>query len=159
MAYLIDGNNFLGWTLAGQIRDHQSKVNLIRKIRIFQSLKRCRVIVVFDGPPEEVMPEEECRNTKLAVVHPSPGSTADSAIKDIITRQTDRRRLFVVSSDRELLSFVKSKGAQSLSCKDFNQLLGKALKDHKKASELKKEAVLPSKLETDIWIRIFNQKK
>jgi hypothetical protein len=65
----------------------------------------------------------------------------------------------VVSSDREIKDFAKSKGAISLSCKEFYKEFRTVLKEHKKSQELEKTFDPPSPLETNQWLKIFKAKK
>jgi hypothetical protein len=52
MAYLIDGNNFIGHTSRYEHRDPRSKRELTAKLWIFHKMKRTKIFLVFDGPPD-----------------------------------------------------------------------------------------------------------
>ncbi len=93
------------------------------------------------------------------MIFPSFDQDADDAIKEIISKETDLRRFFVVSSDREIKNFAKAKGAKSLSCKEFERELKSALKEHRESQAKEKKAPPPSSLEIDQWLKIFKKKK
>lgn len=159
MPYLIDGNNLIGYLPSLEIRSDESRHELISRLIVFQKVKNTRVVVVFDGPPDPDLTEEDFKGISFFVHYPDFGQNADSVIKKIISKETDLRRFFVVSSDREIISFAKSKGAQSLKCPEFNKLLKKALKKYKKIMELEKNVELPSPLEVKLWSNLFERKK
>lgn len=159
MAYLIDGNNFLGYTSSYALRDPRSKYSLVLKLLLFQRLKRTRVFLVFDGTPDPNLMDEKFKKKKFSIIYPALGQNADAVIKELILKQTDRRKFFVVSSDRDIKDYAKAKGAKTLSSKEFHGQLKKILKEHRKAQELEKKAISSSPLEINLWLEVFNQKK
>lgn len=158
MPYLIDGNNLLGFIAPSKFKDLRSKYDLVLKLRIFQRVKRTRVILVFDGYPNLDLPPEYYRGKKFLILFPPPDQNADQVIKETILKQTDLRRFFVVSSDREIKNFARIKGAKPLSCEDFSRQLGKVLKESKKTREEEKDVSSPSPLEVNQWLEIFKRK-
>ncbi len=158
MAYLIDGNNFLGRTISPVYRDPQHRYDLARRLLIFQRLTRSRVILVFDGPPDPKLLEAEAPGGKFSVLFPPPGETADAVIKGLLDSLKDLRRFFLVSSDRELRAFARSHGAQVLTCGEFNAMLKEAVKSNRRAREMSKITEKPSPLELDLWSEVFTKK-
>ncbi|MFW6124112.1 MAG: NYN domain-containing protein [Acidobacteriota bacterium] len=159
MPYLIDGNNFIGYLPTLEIKSPESRYELISRLIIFQKVKHTRVMVVFDGPPDPNLIDEDFKGMSFYVLYPDFGQDADTVIKKIISKETDLRQFFVVSSDREIKFFAKSKGAKSLNCQEFNKQLKKALKRYKKIMELEKNVEFPSPLEVKFWSKIFERKK
>lgn len=159
MAYLIDGNNFLGYISLGNFKDPREKYTLIGRLWRFQRIKKARVFVVFDGPPDSWLEDERFKKQKFSLVYPSPGEAADSVIKKIVSEQTDLRRFFVVSSDRDLKAFAKAAGAKTLSCAEFNKELKKILREHRKEREIEKRENNLSSLELNLWLDVFKNKK
>jgi predicted RNA-binding protein with PIN domain len=157
MPYLIDGNNLMGHLFPHSFREKQSKYNLIYDLLIFQRRKKTRVSVVFDGAAEPGL--EKFQKKEFSIIHPPLGQKADGIIKEIISRETDLRRFFVVSSDREIKSFARSKGAKALSSKEFNRELKTALKQNIKFQEFQKDVSELSPLEIDHWLMIFKNRK
>lgn len=159
MAYLIDGSNFIGYLSPSLLKDPKTKYSLASRLFIFQQTKKTRVLLVFDGTPDLNLIGKKFQKKNFSVIFPPPDQNADGVIKEIISKQTDLRRFFVVSSDREIKDFAKSKGAKSLSCKEFYQEFKSVLKEHKKSQELEKTFDPPSPLEINQWIKIFKAKK
>ncbi len=158
MAYLIDGNNLLGHTIPPAYRDPQHRYDLARRLLIFQRVTRSRIILVFDGPPDPRLTEVEVPGGKFTVLFPPPGETADAVIRGLIESLIDRRRLFLVSSDRELRSLARGRGAQVLTCGEFNAMLKETLKKHRSAQEMTKRSEEHSPLEIDLWSDLFTKK-
>lgn len=158
MAYLIDGNNLIGHTPSLNLRDPISKHRLVSKLRIFQKVKMTKVTLVFDGPPEPNLLDKKFQTKRFSIVYPSEDENADDVIKKIILKQSDRRRFFVVSSDREIKSFAKARGAKALSSKEFNKELVKVLKEYKKSLETTKKDTPLTALEINHWLEIFGTK-
>jgi len=159
VAYLIDGNNFIGHSSPAELRDPQSKHRLVSKLQRFQRQKKTRVLVVFDGNPDSDFIDERFRKKYFSVLFPSFDQNADEVIKEIISKQTDLRRFFVVSSDREIKNFAKEKGAKSLSCEEFERELKSALKEHRESQAEEKKVAPPSSFEINQWLKIFKNKK
>lgn len=159
MAYLIDGNNFIGHLWPARLKDERSKHRLISQLLVFKRLKRTKIYLVFDGPPLLDVESERLQKHSLSLIYPGLEEDADQVIQKIILRQTDRRRFYVVSSDRDIRRFAKAQGAKSLSCREFHRLLRSSLKDYKKSQEAKKEDIALSPLEVSHWSEIFKTKK
>lgn len=159
MAYLIDGNNFIGHLSTSSLKDPRSKHSLVSKLSIFQRLKKTRVLIVFDGTADLNLIGKNFQKKSFSVIFPPPGQNADNIIKEIILKQTDLRRFFVVSSDRDIKNFARTKGANSMSCREFNQELKATMKEHRKSQEIEKKFTPPSPLEVNQWLKIFKAKK
>lgn len=159
MAYLIDGNNFIGHTSPYELRDPRSKYSLIAKLLIFNKIEKAKMIVVFDGPPDPEITDQNFPGRALTVLHPDIGHSADGIIKDIISKRARERRFYVVTSDREIKDYARTNGIKSLSCEEFNKQLKAALKENKGLKEMDKETRLPSPLETNHWVDIFEKKR
>ncbi len=159
MAYLIDGNNLIGHSSPAELRDPQSKFRLVSKLQRFQRQKKTRVLVVFDGNPDPDFIDAKYRKKKFSVIFPPFDQNADEVIKKIISKQTDLRRFFVVSSDREIKDFARVKGAKPLSCKEFERELKSALKEHRESQAEEKKVSAPSSVEINQWLKIFKNKK
>ena len=159
MAFLVDGNNLIGQTPTLSVKDPKSRHRLIFRLLIFQKVKNTRVILVFDGPPDLSLSENTFQGIPFSVHHPAFDEDADMVIKDIISKQTDLRQFHVVSSDREIQTYARSKGAKSLNCVEFNRMLKQTMREHKNLSEMEKNTATPSPLEVKHWTDIFNLKK
>ena len=158
MAYLIDGNNFIGHTSSYKLRDPRSKYELVSKLITFQKVKRTRIHLVFDGSPDPNFLHQNLQTKRFSIAYPQEGESGDETIKRIISKQTDLRRFFVVSSDREIQHFAKAKGAKVLSCSEFKKELRRGLRTYRKSLEEKKKVTSPSDLEISHWLEIFKMK-
>jgi predicted RNA-binding protein with PIN domain len=157
MAYLIDGNNLLGRIAAHELRDRTGRDGLVVRLLAFQRVTRTRIYLVFDGRPEDdrtVVPV----NPKFTILFPEPGGSADDVIHAMIEGQTDRRRFFVVSSDREVREFARSHGLTPITSDVFARELKQAIKEGKKRRELDKRTEPPTELEIDLWNDVFKSK-
>jgi predicted RNA-binding protein with PIN domain len=157
MAYLIDGNNFLGHISPLEIRDSRSRYVLVLKLLSFQGQKKNRIFLVFDGPPDENLEVLVRERKKFFVIYPPRGQKADAVIQEILERQADLRRFFVVTSDRELSAFARGRGASVLKPKAFNQELRNALKERRKDRELAKDDKSLTSLEVRLWDDVFRE--
>jgi predicted RNA-binding protein with PIN domain len=159
MAYLIDGNNFIGHTSSYQLRDPRSKYSLVAKLLIFNKIQKAKIIVVFDGPPDPEITDQNFPEKSLTILFPDRGQNADTIIKDIISKRARERRFYVVSSDREIKDYARTCGIKPISCEEFNKELKEALKENKDLKEMEKETQFPSPLEIDHWVDIFEKKR
>jgi len=159
VAYLIDGSNFIGYASPHNLKDPIAKYRLVSNLLTFQRLKRTRILLVFDGTPDLNLIGEKSQKRNFSIIFPPSDQNADGIIKEIISKQTDLRRFYVVSSDREIKRFAKAKGAIPISSKEFNRELQTALKEHRKSLAIEKKFTSLSPLEVDQWLKIFKNKK
>jgi len=157
MAYLIDGNNLLGRLAPHELRTREGRDGLVVKLLAFQKVTHTRILLVFDGNPERERTEVPV-NPKFTILYPGEGQSADDVIEDVISRLTDRRRFFVVSSDRAVREFAKASGVAPVTSDDFAAELKAALKERRKQKELEKKVDSPSPLEVDLWGEVFKAK-
>ncbi len=157
MAYLIDGNNLLGRIAPHELREPGGRDGLVVRLLAFQRVTRARIRLVFDGNPD-VRPTDIAVNPKFTIHYPGEGQSADDVIRDMILRQTDRRRFFVVSSDRALRGLAEKRGLESVTSDAFARELKAAIKEGKKRRELEKRTEVPTGLEIDLWDEVFRSK-
>jgi predicted RNA-binding protein with PIN domain len=157
MAYLIDGNNLLGRIAPHELRERTGRDGLIVRLLAFQRVTRARIHLVFDGNPEESRTDVPV-NDKFTIHFPGAGQSADDVIRDMIEAQADRRRFFLVTSDRALRELAKKRGIEALTSDTFARELKAAIKEGKKRRELEKRTEAPSSLEIDLWGEVFRSK-
>jgi predicted RNA-binding protein with PIN domain len=158
MPYLIDGSNLIGHIPHLTLEDPRSKYRLVAQLLIFQRIKRIKIILVFDGPPDLHLIGKEFRGKKFDIIYPSYEENADTIIKTWIEKQTDLRQVYVISSDREINTFARMKGAKVKRCDEFHKELKAVLKEYRAASAMKKADTSLSPLEVNHWIKIFESK-
>jgi predicted RNA-binding protein with PIN domain len=157
MAYLIDGNNLLGRIAPHELREPSGREGLVGRLLAFQRVTRTRIHLVFDGNPEET-PSAIPINPKFTVHFPGAGGSADDVIREMIAAQADKRRFFVVSSDRAIRDMARKKGLTSVTSDEFARELKAAIKTGKSRRELEKRADAPTDLEVDLWDQVFKSK-
>ncbi len=158
MSYVIDGSNLLGQRTPGGHRDPEERSRLVAELIVFQRLSRSRIVVVFDGPWDDRFDEGRLP-AKLHVLFPPPGEKADGVIEELILSSTDRRRMTVVSSDRELRSVARSRGVAVLRTAEFERRLKTVLRQGRKERELDKPRASMTSLETRLWLDLFRERK
>ena len=159
MAFLIDGNNFLGYAYPGQMRDPENRMALARRLLAFAHHTRNRVHLVFDGRGSDDLAELTRGDDRLRLRLPREDESADEVIIDLIDRSTDRRRLTVVSNDRALRDYARESGAASLLCREFDSRLKDALRERKAGREMAKPEGKPSSFEVGFWLELMEKKR
>jgi predicted RNA-binding protein with PIN domain len=157
MAYLIDGNNLLGRIAPHELRERSGRDGLVVRLLAYQRVTRARIHLVFDGNPDET-PTDIAVNPKFTIHFPGAGQSADDVIRDMVARQIDRRRFFVVSSDRAIRELAKKKGLEAVTSDVFARELKTAIKEGKKRRELEKRTEAPTELEIGLWDEVFRSK-
>jgi predicted RNA-binding protein with PIN domain len=157
MAYLIDGNNLLGRIAPDELRERSGRDGLVVRLLAFQRVTRTRIHLVFDGNPEAT-PTDIAVNPKFTIHYPGAGQSADDVIRDMLAEQTDRRRFFVVTSDRAIRELAKKRGLEAVTSDTFARELKAAIKEGKKRRELEKRTETPTGLEVDLWDEVFRSK-
>lgn len=155
MPYLIDGSNLIGHIPTLELRDPKSKHRLVAQLLAFQVIKKTKIFLVFDGPPDHDLLEKNPHRSDFAILWPNQEESADTLISQWVQKQTDLRHFYVVSSDREIKTFARESGAKILDCKEFHKLLKTALKEYKESQAMEKEDITLSPLELDHWLEIF----
>lgn len=159
MAYLIDGNNLLGFLFPGRHRDPENKLKLVRRLIAFHRSKRVRIILVFDGAPVPDPSEMALPNERFTILHPGRGEPADAIIGEFLDRAGDKRHLTVVSTDRAIRTAARLAGARPLTGKEFAAELNRTLRERRAERELDKNDPPPTGLETRLWAQVFKDRK
>lgn len=126
MPYLIDGNNLIGAIRVIDIRDPAAREKLIRLLGRFQRARNKKVVVVFDGPPPPgARPVTNFGG--LTAIYAGPEKDADTRIRQILEESSDPKSFTVVSSDRQVYSFARWKGANAVRVMSFYKDLRSSL--------------------------------
>jgi predicted RNA-binding protein with PIN domain len=151
MPYLVDGNNLLGsWGGPRGPDDRRSEV--VRRVIAFCRARGARAVLVFDGHPlRSDLVAQDLGPITLRV--PEPGQDADTVIRMWLDRAARPADWIVVTSDKPLYSYAKTRGASVLRAHEWNAL-ERRLVD--KASAAKGEK--PDREDdVDGWLRRFGQ--
>ncbi len=120
MPYLIDGNNLLG-SWGGPVPGQDRRGEVVRRVAAFCRARGARATLVFDGAPlRGDVPVQEIG--PVAVRVPSPGGDADSVIREVVDGAAQPRDLVVVTSDKALYSYARTRGARVLRAHEWNAL-------------------------------------
>ncbi len=149
MPYLIDGNNLIGAIRVIDIRDSAAREKMTRMLAAYQRAKNNSVIVVYDGPPPGGV-----RSTTniggLRIIYAGPESDADSRIRKILEQAAEPSSFVVVSSDKQVYSHARWRGAKAMRVMPFFSDLQQTLeRDGRQAAEF--DALNDD--EVDEWIR------
>lgn len=157
MPYIIDGDNVIGSSPDIWMEDPKARAKLIYVIKKFQENKKSNVTIVFDGAPENGVQRENLGD-KFCVRYPQPGTSADDEIKQILNGINYFRDVIVVTSDRELRTFAKKKGARIINSIEFYFELKRFSRIHGKKEETEKRIDTQlSDNEVEQWMKVFER--
>jgi predicted RNA-binding protein with PIN domain len=151
--YLIDGNNLLG-SWGGPAVPGDGRVEVLRRVAAFCRAKGARAVLVFDGAPFR----PDLGGQELGAVSlrfPAEGRDADSVIRDLVDAARNPGDLVVVSSDKALYSYARTRGARTLRAQEWNALArGASARTRRGAPRSEKP-----EHETDIegWLKRFGR--
>lgn len=120
MPYLIDGNNLLG-SWGGPAVGADGRVEVVRRVSAFCRARGARATIVFDGAPMRFDVHEQ-RLGAVTLRFPTAGKDADSVIRDLVDRAPRPVELIVVTSDKPLYSYARTRGASVLRAHEWNAL-------------------------------------
>jgi predicted RNA-binding protein with PIN domain len=120
LPYLIDGNNLLG-SWGGPAVEGDGRVEVVRRVAAFCRAKGARATIVFDGAP--FRPELGGQQLgAVSVRFPPQGRDADSLIREIVDAAERPGELVVVTSDKPVYSYARTRGARAMSAREWNAL-------------------------------------
>jgi predicted RNA-binding protein with PIN domain len=151
MSYLVDGNNVMGQRVGWHRDKPGARRGLLEELARFAMVKRVSVSVVFDGQPEQHFADGSSYKG-VKVFYAERGSNADERIKRMVDEARARRTLLVVTSDRELASYVRQCGAQVIRSGDFRERLAEAAADKSSATD---EEPKVNQKDVPEWMRYF----
>jgi len=151
MPYLIDGNNLLGRSKEINLKSPHSREILIGELLAFQKERSAKLIVVFDGLPDEYLRRDTLSLGNLDIRFAGEKSDADSLILKIIEKASDPASFILVSSDKSLTDRARFMNAKVLKCHQFR----KKMEGVKTSFQSKLEPKLGED-EIDEWFQYFS---
>jgi len=153
MPYLIDGNNLLG-SWGGPAVPGDGRAEVLRRVAGFCRAKGARAVLVFDGAPFR----PDLGGQELGAVSlrfPAAGEDADSLIRALVDAAKHPGELVVVTSDKPLYSYARTRGAQVLRAHEWNALA----RDAKPRTRRRAPAGEKPERETDVegWLKRFSR--
>lgn len=150
MAYIVDGNNVMGQAPGWHRDKSKSRMALLEKLAAFARAGKARVTVVFDGGPDNALPEGVAFHG-VKVLYAERGSDADARIERLVETAPNPRGLTVVTSDRHLAFVVRSGGATVVRSGEFRKQIERIVELTPKTED--GELFEPGDL--DAWLRYF----
>ena len=155
MPYLIDGNNLLG-SWGGPAVPGDGRLEVVRRVAAFCRAKGARATIVFDGAPFRA----ELVDQQLGAVtvrFPGQGRDADSLIREIVDAAPRPGELIVVTSDKPVYSYARTRGARAMSAREWNELGRETRPPRKAGRDQPKDKEKPDR-ETDVegWLKRFS---
>ncbi|MBU2540822.1 MAG: NYN domain-containing protein [Candidatus Omnitrophica bacterium] len=141
--YILDGYNIL--KQVSHLSDRKLKhgrLGLIQMLRLSPSLKKQKITIVFDGC-EDGQGLSPRRDFQILF---SKSLNADNKIKSLVERSDSRRRIVVVSDDKELCFFIRGLGACILSVSEFTSEILQKYKTSSDSRESEKDLDYKQKL-------------
>jgi predicted RNA-binding protein with PIN domain len=118
--YLIDGNNLLG-SWGGPAVAGDGRHEVVRRVADFCRVKGASAIVVFDGAPfrAEIVDQQL---GSVTIRFPPAGLDADTLIRQIVDGADRPGDFVVVSSDKPVYSYARTRGARAITAREWNEL-------------------------------------
>lgn len=118
---IVDGYNVIRQSKQLRIldlRDMQEGRETLQDILVeYRKSKGHRITIVFDGTNAISSGEKRQRFRGIEILFSRNGETADTVIKRMAARE--KERALVVSSDRDIVSFVRSVGSATIGSRAF----------------------------------------
>jgi uncharacterized protein len=153
MIILIDGYNLI--RQSDNLRRFERKTleagrkALISILAEYRRERNHRITVVFDGIQNGWADEGRDREEGINIIYSRHGERADDVIKRMAEHTMEE--MIVVSSDREISSYVKKLGKTSLSSVEFETIMNKVISSP--------ASTIPSIAEKDDIHQKFSKKK
>lgn len=136
-------------------------------LKQYKEKRKHKLIVVFDGKGYGVSHKTEVSG--IDVVFSRPGLDADEEIKRMVSNSKRPRQIIVVTSDRDIVQFVKKCGSKILGPSEFYRDVTKKIaqqpayrQGHDKRTNDEREPISkytgPSKAEAQYWLKVFSNK-
>ena len=126
---IVDGYNVIRQSKQLRIldqRDMQEGRETLQDILVeYRKSKGHRITIVFDGTDTISQDARRQRFRGIEILFSRNGETADTVIKRMAARE--KERALVVSSDRDIVSFVRSVGSATIGSRAFENKLFQAL--------------------------------
>ena len=141
---IVDGYNFIfncyqvGATSSEMLSYLRER--LIRDLSQYKNYINCNLIVVFDAKNSDNPIRSIEKVNNIEVIYSKGGETADTIVEEIVHKQQNFNRIFVVTSDYVQQKVVFKKNIYRKSVREFKIELGNFKKELKDKIELEKKA-------------------
>ena len=119
MELLIDTWNVLHQT--GVLPAESAGIGIHGLCRLIGGSRWCRdrVTLFCDGTSSTIAP----LGVKFKIVFTGPSRTADEEIMDVVANSSSPKSILVITSDREIIKSIRTRGSQHMASSDFLQSL------------------------------------
>ena len=118
---VIDGYNLIRQSESLSAEEELSmklgREALLERLRQYKQIRGHKITVVFDAANKPLLAEERTHKKGIRIIYSAQGETADSVIKRI--SRNEGERALVVTSDRELATYVEECGSVAMGSEDF----------------------------------------
>ncbi len=124
MEIIIDGYNLLKASASYQPKGddwERARNRLIKGLQKYQSYKKHKITVVFDGWKNGFPVEHREKEGAINIIFSRQGEKADEVIKRMVLKGTGSP--LVITSDREIIQAVERAGAHFLGSAEFDHKL------------------------------------
>lgn len=134
---LVDGHSVMhAWPelkrhLAVASKRHLARTELLKRLRHYQDMSGCRVVVVFDGTQSQMSEERE--KDGLQIIYADSGNSADHILEKLAAKYARQHPMRVVSADGMVGETVMAFGADWMSpelLKSFCDEADKQIQSH-----------------------------
>jgi uncharacterized protein len=129
MHIIVDGYNLIRQSDSLRRHEKQSleagRRALISQLSEYKREKGHKITVVFDGWDTGSAQEERDRQRNINIIYSRHGEKADDVIKSLADNSSEET--IIISSDREIASYVTRRGKNAISSIEFETLMYKAI--------------------------------
>lgn len=156
--YLVDGYNLIHYI--PRFRNlldsslEQARNALIHFLQIYQSIRKVKITIVFDGDEVGYIEPPSASTRWLKIIFSKPPEKADPIIKKLIQNTSNKKSLFLVSADADLLHFGSQHGVQTLSPAEFYHRISKHPNQEQVDQKYNSHI---SEQEVDEWLKLFGE--
>ncbi len=154
MSILVDGYNYIGRSQELRLDDSSARDKVIYLMGRYCARAKKSLTIIFDGNHFVHHVNRKRRYGRVTVIYTSPIYTADDAIKKMVRKQPPRQRksMLVVTSDAEILDYVKGHGAGVAKSEDFERTVYNTLDAPKQIDRVN---ITLSETEVQEWLELF----
>ncbi|MBW1893254.1 MAG: NYN domain-containing protein [Deltaproteobacteria bacterium] len=120
---IIDGYNLIRQSCTLSMLDQQDiqtgRDSLITLLAAYKKIKAHKITVVFDGADAPVFSNQSDSMKGIKIKFSGQGETADAVIKKMAS--SEREKALVVTSDKDIINFVSSRGAATICSTEFEK--------------------------------------
>jgi predicted RNA-binding protein with PIN domain len=164
MAILIDGFNLIykfpeleGLMYQGRLIE--ARDGLLNKLKQFHNITKAHITVVFDGK-KDLSVELKKENVKNIDIYYSLEYSADFLIKRFVKQDLNPRMITVVTSDKDIIEYVKRFKAKIKTSEEFFAEINKTIVGYFESLEPEKaENPILNDDEISFWEKLFKRKR